>query len=206
VRSRAAASTLLRAGFDKVYSMEGGIMAWQGFVAKGVPEPAMAYFEPATTPEEMLALAWYLENGSQRFYGTLATQTKESDAAGAYHDLARAEERHQATLLSLYLQVSGASPEASLDASFPGSIISTGHDDDVMEGGMRVSEALDWAKDKKPAEVFELSIALEANSLDLYLVMEKRMRGQEAGRVFKVLAGEEKAHLERLSALLEKST
>ena len=201
MRSRAAASTLLRAGFDKVYSMEGGIMAWKGFIAKGVPEPAMAYFEPATKPEEMLALAWYLENGSQRFYATLATQTKESDVADAYQELARAEGRHQASLLDLYRQVSGAPP----DESFPGSIISSEQDDDMMEGGMRVSEALGWAKGKKPAEVFELAIALEANSLDLYLVMENRMRDQEAGRVFKVLAGEERAHIERLSALLEKS-
>lgn len=181
-------------------------MAWHGFVATGVPQPAMAYFEPATKPEEMLALAWYLENGSRRFYATLATEIKQSDAAGAYQELAGAEERHQASLLDLYRQVSGASPDASLDAPFPGSIISTEQDDDVMEGGIRVSEALGWARGKKPAEVFELSIALEANSLDLYLVMENRMRDQEAGRIFRVLAGEEKAHLERLSALLEKSS
>jgi sulfur-carrier protein adenylyltransferase/sulfurtransferase len=201
VRSRAAASTLARAGFEKVYSMEGGIMAWQGFVAKGAPEPAMAYFDPATKHEEMLALAWYLENGSQRFYATLSTQTEEGGVAAVYQELARAEERHQASLLDLFHQMPGVPP----DASFPGSIISAEDKDDVMEGGMRVSEALDWARGKKPVEVFELSIALEANSLDLYLIMERRTKDENADRIFRALADEERSHLDRLSALLEES-
>ena len=44
--------------------MEGGIRAWKGLVAEGIPEAGMAYFSPATRPEEMIALAWLLEDGS----------------------------------------------------------------------------------------------------------------------------------------------
>ena len=177
-------------------------MAWHGFVAKGVPEPAMAYFEPATSPEEMLALAWYLEHGSKRFYATLATETEEDTATVLYQELARAEDRHQASLLDLYRHLSGVSP----DAPFPGAIISAEGRDEVMEGGMRVSEALGWTRGKKLVEVLDVSIGLEANSLDLYLVMEKRMKDQAVGKVLKALAGEEREHLERLSALLEKNS
>lgn len=174
-------------------------MAWQGYVAKGMPEPAMAYFEPATRPEEMLALAWYLEDGSRRFYATLAIETPEGDVAGSYQELANAEGRHQASLLDLYRQMPGVSG----DGSFPGSIISADHGDDVMEGGMRVSEALAWARGKKTAEVLELSIALEANSLDLYLIMQRQMGNKDAELVFRILVDEERKHLDRLSGLLE---
>ncbi len=50
----------------------------------------------------------------------------------------------------------------------------------------------------------ELSVALETNSYDLYLIMELRLKEQPSARVFRVLSEEEKQHLERLSALLEK--
>ena len=64
-------------------------------------------------------------------------------------------------------------------------------------------EALQWAKGKKTTDVLELSISLETNAYDLYLHMERRMGEKRAAQVFRVLAGEEKQHLERLGLLLE---
>ncbi len=72
-----------------------------------------------------------------------------------------------------------------------------------MEGGMRVADALQWVKGKSTTEVLELSLALETNSYDLYLNMERRLKDQASSQVFRVLSGEEKQHLERLSSLLE---
>jgi rubrerythrin len=57
---------------------------------------------------------------------------------------------------------------------------------------------------KSITEILELSVALETNSYDLYLNMERRLKDQPSAEVFRVLSGEEKEHLERLSALLEK--
>jgi sulfur-carrier protein adenylyltransferase/sulfurtransferase len=200
VRSRAAAATLEGAGLVQVYNMEGGIRAWTGLVAEGTPESGIAYFSPAAKPEEMVALAWYLENGSRRFYAELARTLTEDDMADVYGQLASVEERHQATLLNLYKELSEATP----DAGFPKSVISAKDEDDVMEGGMRVTEALQWVKGKRVTEIIELSLSLETNAYDLYLTMEQRLKDQPSARVFRALSGEEKQHLERLGSLLEK--
>ena len=200
MRSRAAAATLEGAGLEKVYSMEGGIRAWKGLTAKGAPEAGIAYFSAAARAEEMIALAWLLENGSRRFYDVLAHAIEDSDVADLHRQLAGAEERHKATLLDLYKELVGAAP----DVGFPQSVISVENEDDVMEGGMNVTEALQWVKGKSVTEILELSVALETNSYDLYLNMKRRLKDQPSAEVFRVLSGEEKEHLERLSALLEK--
>jgi rubrerythrin len=199
VRSRAAAATLSSAGFKEAYSMQGGIHAWKGLVAEGVPESGMAYFYPATKPEELIALAWLLEDGSRKFYSELAAEMKDQEAKNLFKDLYAAEERHQASLLKLYKELSGLTSTSG----FPGSVISLEQEGDVMEGGLRLSEVLPWAKGKTVTEILELSISSETNAYDLYVKMERRMKEQRSARVFHVLSGEEKQHLERLSSLLE---
>jgi rubrerythrin len=200
LRSRAAAATLSGAGFKGVYSMEGGIRAWEGVVAEGAPQSGMAYFSPATKPEELIALAWYLEDGSRKFYSGVAASLSEDEAKDLYLQLAKAEEHHRASLLKLYKEF----PGGVSDMEFPESVLPRGEEGDVMEGGMRVSEALQWAKGKKMTDILELSLSLEANAYDLYLKMERQMKDQRSAQVFEVLSGEEKQHLEWLGSLLEK--
>jgi sulfur-carrier protein adenylyltransferase/sulfurtransferase len=188
------------AGFKRVYSMEGGIRAWRGLVAQKTPESGIAYFSPGTTPEEMAGLAWFLENGSRRFYSELRHMlSSEPAVSDLFAELALAEERHETTLLELYREFIGRPPSNG----FPKSIISVDKDDDIMEGAVRVPEALQWAKEKSVSEILELSLALETNSFDLYLVMELRLKTRSSSKVFHILAGEEKQHLARLSALFE---
>jgi rubrerythrin len=200
VRSRAAAATLSSAGFKEAYSMQGGTHAWKGFVAEGAPESGMAYFSPATKPEELIALAWLLEDGSRKFYSELAAEMKDQEAKNLFKDLYAAEEHHQASLLKLYKEFSGLSSTPG----FPGSVISLEKEGDVMEGGLRLSEVLSWAKGKTVTEILELSISSETNAYDLYVKMERQMKEQRFAQVFHVLSGEEKQHLERLSSLLER--
>ena len=179
--------------------MEGGIRAWKGLVASSPPESGIAYFSPATKPEEMVALAWFLENGSRRFYAELGRTVNDNEISDLYAELALAEERHEATLLDLYRELVGGPP----NDGFPKSVISVENEDDVMEGGIPVTEALEWVKGKSTTEVLGFSLALETNSYDLYLNMELRLKDQPSSRVFRVLSGEEKQHVERLSALFE---
>ncbi len=180
--------------------MEGGINAWKGLVAEGAPQSGMAYFSPATKPEELIALAWFLENGSCKFYSELAAILTDKEAKDLYHQLAKAEEHHQGSLLKLYEELSG---KAS-DPEFPESVISSEKEGDVMEGGMLVAEALQWTKGKDTSDVLELSLSLETNAYDLYLKMRDETKDQRSRQVFNVLSGEEKQHLERLSSLFEK--
>lgn len=180
--------------------MQGGIRAWKGLVAEGPPESGMAYFSSATQAEELIALAWWLEGGSRQFYSTLTATMGDLEAKNLFEDLTSAEEHHQTSLLRLYQDLSGLTSESG----FPGSVLPLQKGEGVMEGGIRVSEALQWAKGKSVAEILEFSLSSEANSYDLYVKMEHQTKDQRSLQVFHLLSGEEKQHLERLNALFEK--
>ncbi len=180
--------------------MQGGIHAWKGLVAGGTPESGIVYFSAATKAEELIALAWWLEDGSRQFYSELAAVTGDQEVKNLFKDLTIAEKHHQTSLLKLYQEVSGLTSESG----FPGSVMSPEKEGDVMEGGIRVSEALQWAKGKSVTEILEFSLSSETNSYDLYVTMEHRTRNQRSAQVFHLLSGEEKQHLERLSALFHK--
>ncbi len=180
--------------------MQGGIKAWKGLIAEGTPESGTAYFSSASSSEELIALAWWLENGSRQFYSELATAMEDPEAKNLFKDLTLAEEHHQTSLLKLYLELSGLASESG----FPGSVMPPEKEGDVMEGGIRVGEALQWAQGKSVAEILEFSLSSETNSYDLYLKMEHQIKDQRSVQVFQLLSGEEKQHLERVGALFEK--
>jgi len=177
--------------------MEGGIHAWQGLTAAGAPEAGMAFFTVGSLPGELIALAWVLEEGSRRFYASLAGMLADSKAAKLFTDLTAAEEHHKSTLPGLYRDIAHAEP----GLNFPRGVIEA--DEDRMEGGVKVSEALEWAKGKDSRELLELSMALETDSYDLYIKMGRRVEGEKAKEVFDRLVEEEKEHLGRMAALLD---
>lgn len=177
--------------------MEGGMHAWQGLTATGAPEAGMSFFTAGSLPEELIALAWVLEDGSRRFYASLADSLAESDAKKLFADLAAAEEHHEASLLGLYRDAAKKEP----GPGFPRGIIEA--DEDRMEGGVKVSEALTWAQGRDVRALLDLSMALETDSYDLYIKMTRAVSEETAGKVFDRLVGEEREHLRRMAALLD---
>ncbi|HAR45175.1 MAG TPA: hypothetical protein DCS42_04475 [Nitrospiraceae bacterium] len=201
MRSRAAASMLATLGFTNVSSMEGGINAWEGLRAAGPPETGMAHFPDGASPEVLLALAWLLEEGSRRFYAELSGSVDDKEAQKLFGDLATAEKHHEESLANLYTKLSGK--EAKAD--FHRALIPNGTSEDIMEGGMSVTEGLSWAKGKGVRDVLELAISLEANAYDLYIKMDRNMgENAKARDVFSMLMLEEKQHLSRLASLLDR--
>jgi rubrerythrin len=182
--------------------MGGGINAWRGLRAEGLPDSGMAYFAPAIRPEELMALAWYLEKGSYTFYSKLSQNLTDNVMKSLFMDLSIAEERHQTALSGLYRDFTGPVPAAK----FPETIIPSPEKGEIMEGGMHVSEALDWTKGKVIKDILDLSISLEANAYDLHLRMKARLEDPRSKEVFTILSNEEKDHLDRLSSLLEQET
>jgi rhodanese-related sulfurtransferase len=65
VRSRSAAALLKRNGFREVYSISGGIDAWNGLVSSGEDEAGMFLLEGKKTAEELISLAGELEDGAK---------------------------------------------------------------------------------------------------------------------------------------------
>lgn len=179
--------------------MEGGINAWEGLVAEGMPEIGMSFFASAKSPEELIALAWLLEDGTGKFYRSLTTHLEEQEAVALFEQLVKAEDHHKTTLTDLYLELTGNRP----GPDFPYSHVQ-GLDGEPMEGGMDLQEAIAWAKGKKVVDILDLSVTLEANAYDRYLYIRDELGDKNARRVFATLSLEEKHHLDRLSDLYDK--
>jgi len=189
----------MNAGFKEVYSMEGGINAWDGLVAAGLPEAGMAYFSDKDRPEDVISLAWSLEEGARRFYKGIEEMIDDKDSVNIFKYLGAAEERHKQMLLKLFYR---DLPESEAGSELPWSLTSEKLGD-VMEGGMHIDEALKQAEGKDILALLEFSIALETNSYDLYIKMKQTMHEQGSKEVFETLSNEEKTHLDRLISLLE---
>jgi rhodanese-related sulfurtransferase len=199
VRSRAAASILERSGFREVHSMAGGINSWHGLIAEGIPEAGIPWFAAARSVGELVALAWFLEEGTKIFYEKTAEALPGHDQAGLFRELAAAEEHHKQMLSALYRDITGTAG----DIDFP-SLMGRYPQEKIMEGGMRLDDALTWSKGKAPRDILELSISLEAGSYDRYLAMQEKVSDEHSRKIFSTLADEEKRHLGKLTAMFEK--
>lgn len=180
--------------------MEGGIRAWEGLVAEGPPEAGMLFFSDSASPEERIGLAWLLEEGTRRFYSRIPAVISDTEAGALFHDLTVAEEHHMASLIRMFKDITGTEPAED----FPASLVALPSSGDIMEGGMAVEDALQWIAGKNVETILELAISLETNSYDLYIKLNREVKDEKSRHVFDMLASEEKNHLERLAALLER--
>jgi len=181
--------------------MDGGIRAWKGLVAGGPPEAGMAYFSGKERAEDLIALAWSLEEGSRRFYNAVSQSLSENrPASDLFNGLVRAEEHHEAALVGLYREVTGDTAISAI----PSLLFSDAVPGEIMEGGISVVQALSWTRGREINDILDMSIALESHAYDLYIKMERALPDERAKRIFQILAGEEKVHLERMVVLLEK--
>ncbi len=201
VRSRAGAAILTRAGFSEVYSMEGGIRSWKGLVAEKLPEAGMAWFQSAQSTEELIGLAWLLEDGMRTFYLEIAKGLDRSEEAQLFMELAGAELHHKNALLKLYQQIKGE----DVGVNFPSAILQEQSKEKYLEGGVLLSEAFSWAGKKDEREILEFVMSLEVGSYDRYLTLRDHFKDESSREVFGLLAAEEKAHLKRLTRLFEEN-
>jgi rubrerythrin len=180
--------------------MEGGLKAWEGILPQGTPEPLIAFFTPAGSPVEYIALGWLLEDGMGKFYGEIAKKFDEAGLTGLFGQLAQIEEHHKAELVKLYGSISGGKARDD----FPRGIIADYPEDRFIEGGILLKEALGWVEGKQAKDVFELCITLETVSYDRYLVMATKVEDALSKDVLKVLSQEERKHLRSMTEQFEK--
>ena len=180
--------------------MAGGIKAWEGKTAVGAPEAGLAHFEAAVDFEQLVALAWGLEEGSRFFYQGVEERFADTPAeVELFKELAAAEVRHQQYLLDAYASVAGM----TLDFEPHRLRFADAISGEIMEGGIPVATALAWANERTVAEILDFAMALEVNAYDLYVKMGRKVEDEKAKKIFKTLAGEEHIHLRRLAALLD---
>lgn len=199
-RSRAAAEMLAQRGFREVYSLKGGIKAWDGATALGPVEQGLGLVTGREDRGQMLTIAYGLEAGLAGFYAALAPRAKDAAARELCRKLAGIEQKHEDTIWQLFAEGQDGGPDRSEFARQAG--------DKVMEGGETVSEALDarLAAGFSQVDLLGEAMALEAQALDLYLRFSQKMREERAKAVLFDLAQEEKAHLAALGELLDQVT
>ena len=199
-RSRSGVGILNGAGLENVYNMEGGILAYNGLVAAGPPEAGVFCFPENMTPEQLIAMAWYIEDGSQRYLDAVKDIAQDQDIKDVFISLTDHKFAHKQSLSRLFQKISGQ----TVRDDFPTSVLQR-PPHKVMAGCVSVPEAINWSKDKEIADILDLLIGLEANTFDLYLKLARQVESDRARSVFMELSEEEVRHLEQLASIFEKT-
>lgn len=170
--------------------------AWNGLVSRSEPDQGIYLIEGNEPPEEVISLAYGLEEGAYRFYRGLSSQSKDGEVESLFERLSQAEIQHREKLWEEYKtlmrgRVTREAFESEINAK-------------TMEGGKTADEVLaqypDWIQD--PREALQLAMSLETDALDLYLRMAVKSRDEKTKAVFYTLANDEKTHLRSLGNLL----
>jgi rubrerythrin len=185
-------------GFKEIYNLKGGIMAWQGLTAMGPAEMGMARLRGDETPEEIITLAYGMEEGLGDFYKIMAERNEDAEVASLFLRLAGFEENHKQRLFELYATLDNSVTDRD---SFEARIVS-----DAMEGGFTTEEFLERnrAAMETIPDLISVAMILETQALDLYLRYSQRMEDDKSKAVLFDIAEEEKAHLRALGDLMDK--
>jgi rhodanese-related sulfurtransferase/rubrerythrin len=196
-RSRAAAQFLAGQGFTSVYNLKGGIAAWQGVTALGAADEGMTYLKGDESAEEVIAVAYGMEQGLAEFYSEAGDKTEEKEVKSLLAKLIGIEEKHKEKLYQLYLSLE---PEAPDRAEFENRV-ATG----VLEGGFTTKEFLDRNRPllDTPAHLLSLAMMLETQAFDLYMRFSHQAKDERSRGVLHQIAEDEKAHLAALGHLLD---
>ncbi len=176
--------------------MKGGIDAWNGLVSKAEIDQGIYLIEGDEPLEEVISLAYGLEEGAYRFYRTLSGQSNDSEVQNLFAYLSQAEIGHKEKLWEEYKALKGG---RVAHRAFESEISAK-----TMEGGKTADQVLEqypgWIQG--PREALELAMSLETDSLDLYLRMALKSKHEETKTVFYTLAEDEKTHLRSLGNLV----
>jgi len=175
--------------------MNGGIDAWNGLVSKAKVGQGMCLIEGDETTEEVVALAYGLEEGSCRFYRDLAERSDLPEARRLFEILCDAEIRHEDRLWERYRALPGNFRERR---AFEENVVPR-----ALEGGLTPDQLLTLCPEavRESAEALDLAMALETDALDLYLRLADAFDDREVQSVFFDLAEEEREHLKKLGDL-----
>ena len=199
-RSRAAAQFLAGQGFEEVYNLQGGFAAWQGLKAFGPAEMGMIPLRGNESPQEVIDLAYGMEQGLADFYARVLGLTQDLEVKKVLGKLVQIEERHKDKLFALY---QGLEPATREKAFFEQGIVSG-----VMEGGFSGEEFLEKNRPLLDTvkNLLSLAMMLEAQALDLYTRYAQKVEDAQSRSVLHGIAEEEKGHLAALGSLMEART
>jgi rhodanese-related sulfurtransferase/rubrerythrin len=196
-RSRMAAQYMSGQGFQEVYNLEGGILAWEGGTAIGPMSAGMELITGTETPSEILLVAYAMEEGLRGFYEQMSATSSHPPASKLFDKLMLIEVRHKEMVFELYREHGGTAD--SLEKLEEQVIPS------VMEGGVTTEEFLSGNRHLLGSvpDIVAMAMTIELQALDLYVRYAQRTGQPVTQEVLHKLADEEKAHLRLLGNLLD---
>ena len=193
-----AAQLLDGQGFKEAYNLKGGIQGWHGLQAAGPAEVGMAFISGEEAPEEIITIAYGMEEGLRSFYTDMLSKVKDKAVSDLFAQLADIENRHKRRLFELYESMEGGMTDVQ---AFENLIVS-----EVMEAGLSPEEFIDLNRPvlETVPGVLDMAMTIETQALDLYLRYSNKAENEETRKVLHQIADEEKAHLRHLGNLMQK--
>jgi rubrerythrin len=150
------------------------------------------------TPQDIIYLAYGLEEGLRKFYAAAAKLAVAAKVASVLSNLAEIEVRHKQKLFDLYQSIDSA---VTTLASFEDTVNS-----ELMEGGLDPDRLLEESTPafKTASDVLNFAMMLEVQGMDLYMRYAEKSRDPRVKEILFAMADDEKAHLKSLGDLFEK--
>ncbi len=187
-------------GFKQVYNLKGGIAGWKGHSAAGPSEMGMLLLNGSETPQEVIFLAYGLEEGLRKFYSDSSKLAIDSAVVAILTKLTQVEVKHKQSLFDLFVSID---PTPLDTDTFQQKITS-----EFMEGGLEPDKLIEYGKQefKTAAAVLDFAMMLEAQAMDLYMRYAENSENPEVKNIFFKMANEEKAHLKSLGDVFVERT
>jgi rhodanese-related sulfurtransferase/rubrerythrin len=199
-RSRMATQLLTTMGFKHVFHLQGGIQAWEDRTATGPREFHLGFIMGDESAEEIIRMAYRMEEGLKRFHEAARSETDEPALYTLLTGLIKAEENHEKTLLELQetLLKEQKTPPGQL------SVLSDAFHSQLMEGGLDMHVFMEQNRQflNDVPGYLDLAMMIETQALDLYLRMAADSPNETARNILLRIGNEEKAHLELLGKYL----
>lgn len=177
--------------------MSGGIKAWKSKTAIGPQELGLDLFSGKELPEDILKVAYSMEQGLREFYLSMEKQAAKPAVKDLFAKLSDIEVKHQ---MSIYTAYNDISLEEVDKDTFEQMVV-----EKSMEGGLSTDEYLNLYQPDLDSEVDVISLAMsiEAQALDLYQRAALRVDFSTSRDIINKIANEEKAHLTSLGKLMD---
>jgi rhodanese-related sulfurtransferase/rubrerythrin len=190
----AAAATLAaeeEVSSKKIYSLTGGIMAWEGKVLPDYPK--VQVFDKSGSASDLLLKAMDLEKGALRFYNYVKERFGSQAVAQTFEQLSTAEAAHARAVYHWWKKTGSDLPGFDeVFADLKGEILEGGED---LVDVLRRAESLEG---NACLNLIELALHIEHSAFDLYRTMAEQTEEKEAKEAFLAIAQAEKAHMNTL--------
>jgi sulfur-carrier protein adenylyltransferase/sulfurtransferase len=198
MRSRAAAEACAETGeFTKpIYSLMGGLSAWEERVVSDFPK--VAIFGDALAPEDWAKIAMNLEKGAFLFYDYLIKKCADTTFVKKLEAISAMETAHARLIYHLF------PPDEHSTETFQD--VFGALSGDIVEGGQPLAKVC-LGLDKMPgaflANALDIALHIEYAAYDLYRTLANRSEDSQTQEALLTLSQAEKTHVHQLAQLFQ---